>query len=240
MGPLMFSDTQEQKHNQKHSDPKSKTKTQSIKKVPIHQKTLFLLDWDDTLLCTSFISKKKFNLSKEELKLIEQLGKFVFEFLLECIKKGTVIIMTNSNESWVKSTAIELMKMDPNLLDKIYIISARDIYEKQKISKRQWKKFAFEEIIKNYDNTIKNLICASDMSEDIEIFKNFSEKYNEINVSTVKFKVNPSPDIMIKEIKIMKENLDKLVGSNKKYFLYKEKDEEGMFSLKNLLEMLRL
>ena len=230
----MISDIQEKENNQELLNVISKTK------ISILHETLFLFDWDDTLLCSSFISFKKFNLSQEELKLIGELGKLVFEFITECIKKGTVIIMTNSNESWVKLTATELMKMDPIIFKDINIISTRDIYEKQKISKNQWKKIAFKEIIKNYDNKIKNLVCASDMPEDIEIFKNITEKYSEINVSTVKFKINPSPNIMIKEIKIMKESLDKLIGSNQKYFLCKEKDEEGFFSFKNLLDILRL
>lgn len=237
MGTLMISDNQEHNHN--YSNLVSKTETNSFNEISIFQETLFLLDWDDTLLCTSFITLKKFKLSKEESKLIEQLGKSVSEFLIKCLKKGSVIIMTNSNEAWVKLTATKLMKMDSNLFNEITIISTRDVYQKLRIAKKQWKKIAFKELIKNHDNKIKNLICVSDMPEDIEIFKNITEKYNDIKVATVKFRISPSPKLMLKEIKIMKDNLDNVVGSNKRYFLCKEKDEDELFSFQNWFNIFR-
>ena len=44
------------------------------------KETIFILDWDDTLMCTSFISLKNQNLSREEKNTLLQLGKmFTYE-----------------------------------------------------------------------------------------------------------------------------------------------------------------
>ena len=61
-----------------------------------NKETVFVLDWDDTLMCTSFIFSRTQGLTNEEKNIINNLGKIVNIFLEECIKYGKIIIMTNS------------------------------------------------------------------------------------------------------------------------------------------------
>ena len=91
-------------------------------------------------MCTSFIKKKKLNLSESEQKIVSQLGEYVASFLTKCKNNGTVIIMTNSNESWVRSTSTDYLKIDREIFKDIYIISTRDIFANQNIKKKNWKK----------------------------------------------------------------------------------------------------
>ena len=156
------------------------------------KETIFILDWDDTLMCSNFISLKKNGLSDEESKIICNLGIVVSNFLKECKKKGKVIIMTNSSEEWLIKTNENYLKISKDILENINIISTRDKYLKKDIERRKWKKLALDELITSYDNKIQNLIFASDSKGDIEIFKDFSEKNKGINISTIKFKSNPS------------------------------------------------
>ena len=188
--------------------------------------TLFILDWDDTLMCTSFISSKTKPLSDEEKNIILNLGKIVNKFLKECDKYGTFIIMTNSTERWMKKTAENYLKIKKEHIENIKIISTRDKYLKKGIEINKWKELALEEILFKYEDFIKNIILGSDSENDIEVFKKISKKNKQINVSTIKFKTKPTPIIMIKEIEYLTKKLYQIIGTSKNFYLIKEKEKE--------------
>lgn len=219
----------------------SKVSKTSYKSYVSPRNTMIILDWDDTLMCTTFITSKKNPLSPQEMAYIERLGNSVSEFLLECKKFGKVIILTNSTEVWVNSCSEKLLKLPKEVMDNVKIISARDKFLKEKKHKIDWKKMAFEELIQNYFSSNKsngnssilngsdsninylnfwNFLCVSDSSDDINLFKLFKEKFSEwMNLSTVKLKRKPSPLEMINQLKFMTQNLKRVVGKNGNYFL---------------------
>ena len=194
------------------------------------KETVFIFDWDDTLMCTSFILSKEQVLSEEDKNIIYNLGKIVNIFLKECIKYGKIIIMTNSTEKWMKQTAEKYLKIKNNLISKITIISTRDIFAKKGIETKKWKELALENILYRYGDKMENIICGSDSENDIEVFKNISKKYNKINISTIKFKTKPSPLIMIKQIEYLNKTINEIIGTNKHYYLIKEKQKKDDFN----------
>lgn len=201
------------------------------KKVPkIKKETIFLFDWDDTLMCTHFINLKNQNLTEDEQYIVNNLGKVVWKFLKKCSEYGKIIIMTNSSEEWMKKTAFNFLKINEKMFENIKIISTRDKYLKKGIEKSKWKEIALNELLLKYGDKIENLICASDSEKDIEVFKNISKENKEINISTIKFKSKPSPLIMIKEIKYLSNFLYETIGSNKNYYLIKEKPKNDDFN----------
>ena len=179
--------------------------SQLHKKSFTHNKraTVFIFDWDDTLMCTTFVQRKIRGLSDEERKIVNNLGKVVDEFLKECSKYGTIIIMTNSSKDWVKKTIEDYLNLRLDAVNSIKVISTRDMYLKKGIDKNKWKEIALEELFKKYGDKIENLICASDSERDIDLFKNIEKGKKEINISTIKFKAKPSPLVMIKEIEYL-------------------------------------
>lgn len=193
------------------------------------QNTVILLDWDDTLMCTTFFSLKKDPLSEKEKNYIEYLGQKVTLFLTECKKFGKVIILTNSTMVWVNSSSEKLLKINKEILKDILIISARDKYSKIAKSKSEWKKLALAELFqekKNYAE-ILNLLCVSDSYEDIRLFKSFKRTYSDwMKLSTVKLQLKPSPLVMMKEIQFMTKNLEKVIGNSHNYYLDNGKDKE--------------
>jgi hypothetical protein len=200
-------------------------------KVPkIKKETIFLFDWDDTLMCTHFINLKNQNLTEDEQYIVNNLGKVVWKFLKKCSEYGKIIIMTNSSEEWMKKTAVNFLKINEKMFENIKIISTRDKYLKKGIEKKKWKEIALNELLLKYGDKIENLICASDSEKDIEVFKNISKENKEINISTIKFKSKPSPLIMIKEIKYLSNFLYETIGSNKNYYLIKEKPKNDDFN----------
>lgn len=195
------------------------------------KETIFIIDWDDTLMCTTFISHKISGLSDDEQGIVSNLGKVVSNFLKECSKYGKIIIMTNSSKEWIKTTTKDYLKINHESFDNITIISTRDRYLKKGIEKKKWKELALDDLIAKYKENIENLICVSDSEKDIDVFKNLSKKNNEINISTIKFKTKPSPLVLIKEIKYLNEMMNEVIGKNKNYYLIKEKQKDDDFNL---------
>lgn len=194
------------------------------------KETLFILDWDDTLMCTTFVQRKIRGLSEEELKIVNNLGKVVDIFLKECNKYGKIIIMTNSSKDWVKKTIQNYLNLRLDEFNNIKIISTRDIYLKKDINKNKWKEMALEELFARYGDKIENLIFASDSDQDIDLFKDIEKRKKEINISTIKFKSKPSPLVMIKEIEYLNKYLSEIIGTNKNYYLIKEKQKVDDFN----------
>ena len=194
------------------------------------KETIFLFDWDDTLMCTSFILSKVQPLSEEEIKTTSNLGLKVTNFLEECSKQGKIIIMTNSSKDWMKNTYEQYLKIKEEFFKNIKIISTRDLYLKNNIPKEKWKEMALNEFLSKFGDEIENLICASDSEGDINLFKNISKIKKGKNISTIKFKSNPSPQIMIKEIDFLTKTIFDIIGKNKHYYLIKEKNKNDEFN----------
>ena len=221
MGPTISLNKEENVSS--HNLPKK-----SFKKTK--KETVFILDWDDTLMCTTFVQRKIRGLSDEELKIVNNLGKVVDIFLKECSKYGKIIIMTNSSKDWVKKTIQNYLNLRHDEFNNVKIISTRDIYLKKDINKKKWKEMALEELFAKYGDKIENLICASDSEQDIDLFKDIKKRKKEINISTIKFKSKPSPLVMIKEIEYLNKYLSEIIGTNKNYYLIKEKQKVDDFN----------
>jgi hypothetical protein len=129
MGPTISLNKEENTNTQNSSFSQKTTKN-------LKKQTVFILDWDDTLMCTYFISLKTKGLSEDEQNIVSNLGKIVTNFLKECSKYGKVIIMTNSCEDWMRKTADNYLKIKPETFNNIQIISTRDKYLKKGISKK--------------------------------------------------------------------------------------------------------
>ena len=224
----------------KENNENNNANNTSPKKSPQNSRneTVFLLDWDDTLMCTTFVLNRSLVLTEEEEKIINSLGEVVTIFLEECKKYGKIIIMTNSNEDWMRKTAADFLKIRPEIFIDIKIISTRDKYLEKGIEKNKWKEIALEELFLKYGDKIQNLICASDSERDIDAFKKLANAKNEINISSIKFKKRPSPLTLIRQIKFLIKNLSEIIGSNKHFYLIKErqKTDNFQFSFGSLLD----
>ena len=233
MGPTI-SNAKENNENINSPNTSSKKSSQNSR-----DETVFLLDWDDTLMCTTFIQHRIHPLSEEEQNIINSLGQAVAIFLEECKKYGKIIIMTNSSMEWMRKTVADYLKIRPDIFNDIKIISTRDQYLEKGIEKKKWKEIASETLFAKYGHKIANLVCASDSEEDIDVFKNLAKRKKEINISTIKFKRKPSPLILIRQIKYLNKNLCEIIGSNKNYYLIKEKQQKTdnfQFSFSSLLD----
>ena len=68
--------------------------------------SLIIFDWDDTLLCTTFLTPKGYFyedivLNEKEKEKVQKLEISVYNLLKICIEKGDVYIITNAGLGWV-------------------------------------------------------------------------------------------------------------------------------------------
>eukprot|EP00586_Coscinodiscus_wailesii_P015779 CAMPEP_0172500296 /NCGR_PEP_ID=MMETSP1066-20121228/136526_1 /TAXON_ID=671091 /ORGANISM="Coscinodiscus wailesii, Strain CCMP2513" /LENGTH=287 /DNA_ID=CAMNT_0013274449 /DNA_START=164 /DNA_END=1024 /DNA_ORIENTATION=- len=134
-------------------------------RIPTSKKVI-IFDWDDTICPSSFVDQWKFDsfndLPLHYQNLLLEVGKSAIKCLTAASHHGTVIIITNSDDGWVKFSAEKFL---PNLLpclDTIRIISARTRYERfyphQPLC---WKAAAFAHEVNEIYATIDSYTTSS-------------------------------------------------------------------------------
>src|SRR5206468_3898165 len=111
--------------------------------------TLIILDWDDTLFPTSWLTNNQINLHDINSKTkyssyFKRLDTVLFNLLSRLSKFGKVIIITNALPVWIKLTSTVLPNTS-KLLENIKIISARKIYQSKHGDMMEWKKNVFKD-----------------------------------------------------------------------------------------------
>mmetsp|Transcript_28121 Transcript_28121/g.27925 ORF Transcript_28121/g.27925 Transcript_28121/m.27925 type:complete len:148 (+) Transcript_28121:544-987(+) len=101
-------------------------------KPKAHQ-TITIFDWDDTILCTSYLNPNGYATNdpvpinvKPTLKKLETIA---IELLLKAVEHGDVYIITNAAHGWVEFSSEKYLPKVYEILDKVTVVSARTKYE---------------------------------------------------------------------------------------------------------------
>jgi hypothetical protein len=182
--------------------------------------TIFFFDWDDTLLCTSFLipilnsqnNSEKIKIIRNNLKNLDEI---VSKLLLTTLDKGLVFLVTTAAPGWVEFSSTKFLPMTAKVLRKIKIFSAKGLYSKNYPGDpRQWKIKAFKYIIELYNiNTklVSNLICFGDSLIDLEAIENLKNMFSNAFVKIIKFKECPHPIELEKEVWIAASQLNYII-----------------------------
>lgn len=198
----------------------------------LYSHSLIVFDWDDTLLCTSYINSQidSDDLEPSIRNLLFELETLVKNLLDLAISKGEVFIITNAAEGWVENSSHQYLPSCVPILDKVKIISARSIYEhKYPNNLYKWKIKAFMDIYNlSSVKDISNLICLGDSYMELEaahklveyiIHRNYSEAY----IKTVKFKECPDILTLINQLNAVLSNFDTIFASKENLSVILEK-----------------
>ena len=177
-----------------------------------HQ-TILIFDWDDTLLCTSFVKENEDFLPHETIvELLEALDQASSDLISKATEYGEVFIITNADEGWVEESAGTLLPRVLEVLQEknIKIISARKGYESRYPSEvGRWKMEAFLSIKRYFDSqVITNIICIGDQLTEIDAAYLLAQQFNRSIIKTIKFKERPKPDELVKEVKLVINKLE--------------------------------
>ncbi len=144
--------------------------------------SIIIFDWDDTLLCSSYLfsngvldrTLELFEKDKEKIKILDEK---VYNLLNMALEKGDVYIVTNSEPGWVEYSCQKFYPSVSQILSKIQIISARGKYEtKYPGNLRKWKIYAFLNLIKRMNTElVTNIVCLGDSFIEIYCWKNISK-----------------------------------------------------------------
>ena len=182
-------------------------------KTKIHN-NLFIFDWDDTLLPTSFLNKEGIinneDLPEEYTELFSILEESVINILNLSLKKGDVYIISNSSIGWVQFSAEKYYPKLKSIINKINIISARNEYEDSYPGEAKlWKQKAFLNLKNKINlNLATNIICVGDSIFELEAGKILASQINNSFIKTIKLKQNPCPEDLVKQLDLIGNKFD--------------------------------
>ena len=186
--------------------------------------TVIIFDWDDTLLCTTFLSNNNYNYDEIlkdpfNIEKLNKLEKKVYQILYLSIQKGETYIITNAEREWINNTSKLFFPSILDLLYNIKIISARDEnILKFPNDKRLWKINSFNNVLMKYDfQKIINIISIGDSFYEIEASKNLHSFFTNDVIKTVKFKKVSKIEELVMQLDLVINNFNLIVDSVKNY-----------------------
>jgi hypothetical protein len=183
-------------------------------------KNLFFFDWDDTLMCTSFIFPSGILLDKYTEKDKENLKKLdlsVKNILTKTIELGDVYLISNAAPGWIEFSSNKFYPNSVELLKKVKIISARGLFEKKYPGDmKQWKVKAFLKIFEQLNpKLLYNIICFGDSIMELEASHVLASKLLNVYIKTIKFKQSPKPIEITKQLNLILKQFNNIYGSVK-------------------------
>lgn len=175
------------------------------------RKTLFILDWDDTLFPTNWVTKNGINLMNSSTRdqyiiYFQELDRILSSFLKSIISMGKVIIVTNALLDWIHISSVVLPKTY-NLLKKVKIVSARGTYRDKSPKIMDWKTMAFRDVVdEEFKNSLlMNIISVGDAEYEYQalISLNNGNKGVKKYLKSVRFMKNPSHDTLIDQLEVL-------------------------------------
>jgi hypothetical protein len=207
----------------------SKKVWEPCKKAKDHN-SLIIFDWDDTLLCTSFLTpngifNEDMQINDKDNEKLAKLEFSVLRLLTSAMTKGDVYIITNAAPGWVEYSAERFYPSVKNILNKIKIISARGQFEsKYPGDSRMWKIQAFLNMKNEFNsNLVTNILCLGDSFIEMEAAHVLASKFTQAFIKTVKFKESPKPEELNKQLSLVADQFGTIYSSVKNLTIRVEK-----------------
>lgn len=184
--------------------------------------TLIILDWDDTLMCSTAISTS--SVSSAVIPALELLVDSALKVAMRC---GETVIITSADESWVLRSARRFTPRVGPLVQQLYddgrIISARRRYEASFPGDVfAWKREAFREVVdlklgagRARSTGGLNLVVLGDSPAEIEAAQTSTLGVSPLLVKTVKFKVAPTAEEIVEQLRMVCQDLPSIVADDK-------------------------
>lgn len=188
----------------------------------LNHNSIIILDWDDTLLCTTFLAPNGFydervtlsSIQDEQFKTLEE---NVFLLLSACLISSDTYIVTNSAPGWVQFSCQKFYPKVFGLLVRINVISARELFEKIHAGDmRKWKIETFQLIINKYRKSLlTNIMCIGDSFIEMEAGHLMANEFQKAVIKSIKFKEAPKVEELIKQLKLMNKQFMNIFTSLK-------------------------
>lgn len=182
----------------------------SDKKDGGKESTIIFVDWDDTLLCSSYLSGAGYRLDSElessspidrELKELEA---SVIGLLRLAMSFGEVHVVTNAETGWVQLSAKKFLPGVVPVLDSVKVLSARSTYETMfPDAPVKWKFCAFQERLFSDTKSSKNVISFGDSHVEREAVRAVTRGLPNTKTKSVKFAEKPSLEQLRRQLELV-------------------------------------
>jgi hypothetical protein len=176
-------------------------------------KNIIFFDWDDTLLCSSYLSSEGFRLdtvaeqSEEMSRQLDELQNSIITVLKLALTFGEVHIVTNAETGWVQLSAEKFVPAVVPLLSKCQVLSARSTYESMyPDSPIKWKFYAFQQRLSGVFeecDTRKNILSFGDSHVEREAIRAVTRNVPLTRTKSVKFAERPSIEQLQRQIELV-------------------------------------
>lgn len=188
----------------------------TVPRVPRHQ-TVIIFDWDNTLLCTSYLHAMGSSLSPNDEQCVRRIEKATKRLLELALQVGHALIITNAKKGWVEYSAATYAPELLPVLERMHIISARSQYGACNPGDvGMWKVHAFRDLRRQLDlPIITNLISMGDSHYEMDATEIVGKEFSEVLVKTIKMRENPTPEVLLKQLNLIAAKFETIVNTGK-------------------------
>ena len=169
---------------------------------------LFIFDWDDTLMPTTFLSSLSGGLPPHISHALDSLGLLVAENLMEASTYGKVVIVTNAENGWIEMTAKRFFPQVAESLLSYRRVSARTQYESHTKSATEWKVLAFRELIEG--SCIEQVISFGDSAHERDAAMRVASEEG-VTCKSLKMMEKPDIDQLMRQHKLLRKCFEQMV-----------------------------
>jgi hypothetical protein len=180
----------------------------------VDKETVIVFDWDDTLLCSTFLSSRGIRLDSDKSRLIEhsaalrELEQAILTVLTQALQYGQVHVITNAETGWVELSCQKFIPAVLPMLSKLQIISARSTFESRyPDSPLKWKFYAFQErlapLFAENVQKMKNVLSFGDSHVEREAVRAVTRGYPNTRCKSVKFAERPTIEQLRRQLELL-------------------------------------
>lgn len=189
------------------------------------EKSLIILDWDDTLFPTTWVTNSNIDIKNIEktphlYNYFKILDRDLQELFKLFINLADVIIVTNAQLNWINisSTILPLtnkfLKINKNSSKPIEVVSARSFASQESSNPNDWKRITFDHLLfyayqnKKYNNVISIGDAEYEYNALVNLYSSNTDNYKLLK--SIKFIKYPPKEILIDQIKVIKRVIKKV------------------------------
>ena len=182
---------------------------------------LIILDWDDTLLPSSWLSREGQRLDGEQVpvSVLSRLSTYESEAitLLETVLRVAhrVIIITNAEDGWVQRSSERYTPRLAAFLRHLHVISARSRFESSAPGNPlHWKMNAFAEVVDEYvrfSGSTATVFSVGDSMIERDAVHLAASRHSLI-IKSIKLEEKPNPEYLAEELRVLHESIDHLLS----------------------------
>jgi len=189
------------------------------------EETVFIFDWDDTVLPSSWIQSQGLRLDRasvvtaEQRELLGEAARAAAVTVKYAKQHGTVVFVTNAERGWIELSCQKFLPTLLPLLEDIRFVSARTTYEGPScVSPLDWKLQAFDvEIERHFTPAVladpckrKNVLSLGDSVHEREALMTAASGLPNCQAKSLKFMERPDIPQLCKQHELISGSFDRI------------------------------